>query len=140
MNNEQISLLYALRDVAREQKGDSSYYDSVKGGTSSDNFPQIGKYNEVEAIAKQLPQYIILLNRGLTAKGLVITQEGINWVTFDEDVKNQEKNQADELKAEQEATQQVMAQAIAMMSILKTLPNFDQVVTDIFTRGKELGI
>lgn len=85
----QEKILYLLRDIHNQQKPDSSYFDPVKGGTNSDNFYTIDKYDVIEAEAVQLEKqgYVKIMDRGNVTKGLQMTQAGIDWVITDMDTK-----------------------------------------------------
>lgn len=130
MNQNQITILYELRKIAGEQYKDSNYFTE---GTALDNF-------SIKEVAKEIPELEQLGYVEVLKGGIKLTQAGLDWVNTDEQTKLDQQKAEDEAKAQQEAMQQILTQAIAVMAVLKNLPNFDQVVTDIFTRAKELNL
>lgn len=89
----QEKILYLLRDIHNQQKSDSSYFDPVKGGTNSDNFYTIDKYDVIEAEAVQLEKqgYVKILDRGNVTKGIQLTTLGEEFVRDDEIIKKQQE-------------------------------------------------
>lgn len=134
----QEKILYAILDIQNEQPVDSVYF---KTGTASDNLISIADVPTIETEAVELEKngYIKLFDLK-KLKGLQLTQAGIDWVKNDKAIKDEQTKVQLEQQAQQEAVQQVIVQAIAVMAVLPTLPNYDQVVKDIFTRAKQLGL
>lgn len=117
----QEKILYLLRDIHNQQKPDSSYFDPIKGGTNSDNFYTIDKYDVIEQEAVQLEKqgYVKIMDRGNVTKGIQLTTLGEEFVRDDELIKKQQ----------QEAQQQIDMEA-----------NEDARVTADVMRAKRLGL
>lgn len=117
----QEKILYLLRDIHNQQKPDSSYFDPIKGGTNSDNFYTIDKYDVIEQEAVQLEKqgYVKIMDRGNVTKGIQLTTLGEEFVRDDELIKKQQ----------QEAQQLIDMEA-----------NEDARVTADVMRAKRLGL
>jgi len=117
----QEKILYVLRDIHNSQKSDSSYFDPIKGGTNSDNFYTIDKYDviEQEAVLLEKQGYVKIMDRGNVTKGIQLTTLGEEFVRDDELIKKQQ----------QEAQQQIDMEA-----------NEDARVTADVMRAKRLGL